>query len=1353
MCRGTLAPCGPALFNALFKEEPDLPEDVTTALKNPDNDLGAFVLLRRIGRGGMGEVWRAWEKELRRYVAIKFILNASDEERHRLKREAQVAAKLEHPNIIPVYEVGESARGPFIVMKLIEGETLERAPLTFRQKLMAVRDAALALEYAHLQGVVHRDIKPQNILVQAAVPGTPTPWRKAPQAPRDSDEAPHIYVMDFGLAKQFAVETSLSVSGVIVGTPEFMAPEQARGKSSEVDPRTDVYALGATLYRLLTGVPPFWGETPLDVVQKVVHDDPVPPSRYLPRLSRDVQTMVLKCLEKEKARRYQSAGEFAEDLQRFLDGEPIRARPVSLAYRMLRKIRKHVAVVATIAGLLVTFAAALFLLVGLPAIRDHRLLKEAVANKIAEETRFVEMVRNQQYDRAIELGERLFGTRPPIPAGLSNPARAAGYPDLDTPYRIALAQAYLARASSGPKARGDLVSAYHTALLEGDDRTAREAALRLARLLAAEENREAALAILRAAESRFPSDPAVLEPLARALEQVGRLEEAAARWRELNREEYDALRTFLPRRSFAFPNGSLRSADLDGDGRDELVLASPAGTLTVYRWTPLGPQPAGTAVLQTHLDFANSNWTAHVLDADDDGRPEIVVSAGAPDLHRGALLVFTWNGRDLEFRSSDAVQSYATSLVKGDLDGDGVPELMVAMGYYQRSILVYRCRTGVLQRLFEVPTGCDPRLLDFRPNPDCPLVLHLGPWDRQWGWRLYVGSLDADRRFRPSAASPDQFELCEMLPLDGGTWILGIGRFPTAAKVQPGLARSGIYRVRVGDREISKLEPLTEYFEESPRDLTKFDVKGRSCVVFAVGTRLHVMPLDGTSPRRVFELGEGFRETRVAAARLEGVRTQLVLHRPDALEVWGLGRAEEVAPVTSARLVSVGRGGAGQDLLDAKLYREAETVLRKDLSKSPNDARLLLSLGTALMGQGRYREAAEVLKQAQTDRLLSVEAGLRRAEAMQAARDWRGLVEALEDLEARGLSDPYAERQVREWKQWALPASRLRSASVVRAWKPGLPLLCENPFEARATEEGLETWQSSSRRWATGVAVHLGGGPVRFRIRARVFKPDWGVSATLGISVIDGAGQPLAYGLNRTGPTMILEYSCCGASDHPIYDLSWRGWSRDGLQASHGLPTDRYHLPEDADVELETEYIPGLDRAFVSLKGPAGADIFPPLEVRVPFRLERACYLLGQWAPAAQGSTTDERYRCRVILREMELFGGDGATQVLRPQAANAREHLLLANGDLVLGDLESARREFDAAVEAASREGDRYTLWRAHLFRALLHLRQGERDKARQDLLEALREQGNEAIALIRAASCLTRGEREFLTKLAEEF
>jgi tetratricopeptide (TPR) repeat protein len=326
------------------------------------------VLVDVLGRGGMGTVWRAWQVDLRRWVAVKIVSTNDSDDLQRFHREAQTAARLTHANIAPVYESG-AADGPgnagtsggrrnFIAMALVHGSPLDRLMRSpqrpgLRTLVEILRDASRAVHYAHGQGVVHRDLKPANIMVEldAAEPGATPPTQVRPGA-----STPRAFVMDFGLARSVQPGGSLTVSGMLVGTPAYMPPEQASGDPKRVGPASDVYALGATLYEVLAGTPPFTGDDVTDILVRLASDEPVPPRRRAPRTPVDLETVCLKAIEKEPARRYASAAEFADELTRWLDGEPILARPITGFTRLLRRIRKHKALSAATAAAVASLA-------------------------------------------------------------------------------------------------------------------------------------------------------------------------------------------------------------------------------------------------------------------------------------------------------------------------------------------------------------------------------------------------------------------------------------------------------------------------------------------------------------------------------------------------------------------------------------------------------------------------------------------------------------------------------------------------------------------------------------------------------------------------------------------------------------------------------------------------------------------------------------------------------------------------------------------------------------------------------------------------------------------------------------
>jgi eukaryotic-like serine/threonine-protein kinase len=289
-----------------------------------------------LGQGGMGIVYRAWHLRLQRRVALKMLLAgayAKPAERERFQREAEAIAALVHPNIVQVHDVGEVDERPYFTMELVDGGDLAKqiqgTPQPARKAAGLVATLADAVHAAHRRGIVHRDLKPANVLLTSD--GTPK-------------------VTDFGLAQRLEGGEGLTLSGTPLGTPSYMAPEQARGNRDAIGPATDIYALGAILYELLTGRPPFRAESGLATLQQVMADDPVPPARLNRRVPRDLETICLKCLHKDPQRRYASAQALADDLRRFERGEPIKARPVGPVERAVRWARRRPSLAGALAA-------------------------------------------------------------------------------------------------------------------------------------------------------------------------------------------------------------------------------------------------------------------------------------------------------------------------------------------------------------------------------------------------------------------------------------------------------------------------------------------------------------------------------------------------------------------------------------------------------------------------------------------------------------------------------------------------------------------------------------------------------------------------------------------------------------------------------------------------------------------------------------------------------------------------------------------------------------------------------------------------------------------------------------------
>jgi predicted Ser/Thr protein kinase/tetratricopeptide (TPR) repeat protein len=289
---------------------PSIPREVRLALEGRGTDWGTYVLIKRVGAGGMGEVFRAWDKALGRIVALKLIKEITPEGVARFEREAQLAARLHHPNIATIFGVGEHQGRRYMAMQFIEGTTLEQCKAGLGVLLGAMEDAARAVDYAHGNGVIHRDINPRNLMIDPGKRG---------------------FVTDFGIARWAAAGATVTQTGMLLGTPAYMSPEQAGGE--EVDARTDIYSLGATLYFAATQSAPHYGDAPMQVLRRVREDEPILPRVLNPKVGAALEEIILHAMQKEPAARYARAAALADDLHRYRRTGRIRGRPWYLRLR------------------------------------------------------------------------------------------------------------------------------------------------------------------------------------------------------------------------------------------------------------------------------------------------------------------------------------------------------------------------------------------------------------------------------------------------------------------------------------------------------------------------------------------------------------------------------------------------------------------------------------------------------------------------------------------------------------------------------------------------------------------------------------------------------------------------------------------------------------------------------------------------------------------------------------------------------------------------------------------------------------------------------------------------------------
>jgi len=349
----------------------------------PENlrSFGDYELLQQIARGGMGVIYKARQISLNRIVAVKMMLPGlvvSEAEAQRFQTEAEAIGNLRHPNIVAIYEVGAHEGRRYFSMDYIEGQSLAAMirdhPLPEETAARYVKVIAEAMQYAHRQGILHRDLKPSNVLL---------------------DKTGKPCLTDFGLAKRMGSDSRLTASGVVLGTPSYMPPEQAAGKNKQLGPASDVYSLGAILYELLTGRPPFQAANTLDTVLLVINSEPIAPRLLNPKLSRDLETICLKCLEKDARRRYPSAQELADDLDRYLNRKPIKARPLSVLNRAWRWSRRNPWPTAAAAAIVLLLLAVLASVWAISSRRTAMISEQRLRQSLFEQVRSERLAGNR----------------------------------------------------------------------------------------------------------------------------------------------------------------------------------------------------------------------------------------------------------------------------------------------------------------------------------------------------------------------------------------------------------------------------------------------------------------------------------------------------------------------------------------------------------------------------------------------------------------------------------------------------------------------------------------------------------------------------------------------------------------------------------------------------------------------------------------------------------------------------------------------------------------------------------------------------------------------------------------------
>ncbi|XXF75375.1 protein kinase [Myxococcaceae bacterium GXIMD 01537] len=683
--------------------------------------------VRYLGQGGMGQVFLAYEPLLRRNVALKFVRGDDPEVARRFLVEARAQARVRDERVCEVYEAGELQGRGYIAMRYVDGPSLGQlaSTLTLEQKVLLLREAAEGVHAAHRAGLIHRDIKPSNILVERTPEGALRP-----------------FVMDFGLARDWGGDATATATGAVLGTPQYMAPEQARGEVALLDRRADVYSLGATLYFLLTGQPPFTGANSLEVLSRIQSPEEVRPPRSLEKdIPEDLEAIVLRCLEKERSARYDSARALVEDLDRYLAGEPVRARRAGLGYWLGRKVRKHRLAVSLSAAALLVLALALVQVV---------LARRDAATREHLSRRFTEQVERMEASARYSALARMHDTRADRKALRERMAaleaevgqageRAAG------PGNYALGRALLS-LEEWAGARERLESAwaqgfreprvawalavvmgrlYQEQLLETE--RLRDATRREARRREVERDyRDPALAYLRQAEgAEVPSPSAYVSALLAFYE--GRHEDALAR--------LESVGTELP----WFYEAPL----LRGD-----ILLARGG----HRWNQ-GDRPGALA------DFAASGTAYATAASTAESAP--AVHHALARLELAGLRMELYGAGDVLPHFQRGVEAATRALIAAP---DHVPSLVVAASLHRRLAEQRTLKEGEVVPLLEKAVGFARSAVALAPE-HVSARLELGLALRQWGRYRQLHGEDPREQLRAA------IEAFEAIPPDKRDYI------------------------------------------------------------------------------------------------------------------------------------------------------------------------------------------------------------------------------------------------------------------------------------------------------------------------------------------------------------------------------------------------------------------------------------------------------------------------------------------------------------------------------------------------------------------------------------------------------
>ncbi len=1399
------------------------PDSKSTELHKPGAFVGPYKILMEIGRGGMGVVYKAYDPSLKRIVALKVLISgekASEDSIARFRREAEAVARLGfHPGIVPVFDIGNEGTLHYFAMAFVDGKSVSKlidsGEITPRKAMVIAEKMARALHFAHGNGILHRDVKPDNILV-------------------DAQGAPSL--TDFGLAKDTHEDSRLTVSGTAMGTPQYMSPEQADGALEKIDPRSDVYSLGATLYEMLAHVPPFTGSTYINIITKVMNEEVVVPRKLNPAVPRDAETICLKAMEKDPVRRYQSCEAFADDIRRFLDGDPILARPASLIYRVSKKVRRNLALflTATAASVLIACGGSYFLAIkpemdlarelaldsaALDAALGHRIAPELEAGALLDKAR--DMMARKRYAECSAFCDELVDKYGPYQGRVFKAIPQVThkellgeekYTPLRRPMRFPVARAIALKARAKHEAGNEEASLKTWLLAYAQARTSdipEEAEVRAPALIQIGRRLLAVMDVGRAAATfqkflrTYPGHPETglaWFGLGESLWSQGRFAAAsrafgnALECKDLPGPDREAAAWYAARCSFFMtelslprPPGGFYVTDLEGDGMNEIMLFDRESGFEFHSLANGELRRTATLPTKAVLELAGRPGAdiscVGCIPLFGPSKPALFLRANEKPGEAVWLVSLSQDARPLKVYRTQ-VDPGISGANWGDMDGDGTLEILLARYYPPTYAQVLKAEGDSLVEIARAPTRSylmAAAATDLDLDGKSEYLINLSEFSDWQTWRLRI----AGGKPEFGVMSPFKYS----------------GPFLASEGSKGGPGRIWVQNRSSGDdkrvlRSITRdpafildnaMYCIVPGSEQAPLDLSAPFGKNRPYFTSGVLLASHAMialsashlglPAIGFRPtdpaRRWAMLGlqrdygcHGLWQVNVDS----DPEPELMVLFPDRIRFYGTGAAVEAdqrevvgADSESESIKSILNPVLATAVEMAAMdWKEQALDLFRKAGSETEDAfekhRCLLGEADCLVNLGRPKEAAAIYQ------------GLLGTSAFGISEELFGIVDLLEEtgdwqqicgILRQTLDNVPLPERTRVWARDKLgrvePMTRL-SAPLRFLPAEGFDrtYLCRNPLKCAVLKDGSFRFRSDGARCsAFGRIVHYDGSPFRLSAKLSLGRLDWTALLRFGFGRVGRKGDPSA------PPSGIyLEFNPGTCTNVPAVKA---------LLHCHGLAYEmggwilqEYPQKYPAPYSFEIEYAPSLERISMVLKDETTGKEYVARR-QISGRLPPGKYCMHI---AGSGDEMVSCFEGEMTMLRMEILfpAGNNAASDWEPEPGSFA--VMRAAAALALGDN-------DAALDLASKAGPAYAdpdplIWmlfwdrrgedpspeaEALLVTALAKLRKGDSEGARSALAASVKADPAAVLWRLGASfSILEDGERGFIGSALRE-